>query len=139
MKAWEHVYRRDGIGMIASEGLPGLRRWPPFLCHVFCDRRLADIDAKLEQLAVNPWRSSQRVVTLISRMSWRMSTGVFSRPPHDREFPGQYGRKPARCQRSTVYGSRIFTASSTLGDATEPDKQQSIDVADGHSLRRFAA
>ena len=47
--------------MIAKEGLPALRRWLPSLCHVFCYGRLADIDAELEQLAVNPWRSPQRV------------------------------------------------------------------------------
>src|SRR6516164_2492471 len=57
----EQVYRRDGISMIAKESLPALRRWPPSLCHVFCHGRLEDIDAKLEQLAVNPWRSPQRV------------------------------------------------------------------------------
>src|SRR6516225_4564136 len=55
------VYRRDGISMIAKEGLPALRRWLPSLCHVFCYGRLADIDAELEQLAVDPWRSPQRV------------------------------------------------------------------------------
>jgi hypothetical protein len=32
----KQVYRRDGISMIAKEGLPALRRWPPSLCHVFC-------------------------------------------------------------------------------------------------------
>jgi hypothetical protein len=47
--------------MIAKEGLPALRRWPPFLCHVFCYGRLVNIDAKLEEHAVNPWRSLQRV------------------------------------------------------------------------------
>src|SRR6516225_1801382 len=47
--------------MIAKEGLPALRWWPPSLCHVFCNGRLADNDAQLEQLAVNPWRSPQRV------------------------------------------------------------------------------
>src|SRR6516162_9428153 len=47
--------------MIAKEGVPALRRWPPSPCHVFCNGRLADNDAQLEQLAVNPWRSPQRV------------------------------------------------------------------------------
>ena len=57
----KQVYRRDGISMTAKEDLPTLRWWPPSLCHIFSYGRLADIDAKLEQLAVNPWRSPQRV------------------------------------------------------------------------------
>jgi hypothetical protein len=73
----------------------------------------------------------------MSRMGWRMSTGVFGRPQHDRNFQRQCARKPVRCQRKTVSGLRIFSASSTLGEAIESDKQQSIDVAEGHSLGRF--
>jgi hypothetical protein len=57
----KQVDRRDTVGMIAKEGLPALRRWPPSLCHVFCNRGLADIDPELEQFAVNPRRSPQRV------------------------------------------------------------------------------
>src|SRR5215467_11675116 len=57
----KQVYRRDTVGMIAKEGLPALRRWPPFPGHVFCNRSLADIDPKLEQFAVNPRRSPQGV------------------------------------------------------------------------------
>ena len=47
--------------MIAKEGLPALRQWPPSPGHVFCNRGLADVDPKLEQFAVNPWRPPQRV------------------------------------------------------------------------------
>ena len=57
----KHVYRRDTVGMIAKEGLPALRRWPPSSGHVFCNRGLADVDPKLEQFAVNPRRSPQGV------------------------------------------------------------------------------
>ena len=57
----KQVYRRDSVGLIAKEGLPALRRWPPFPGHVFCNRSLADIDPKLEQFAVNPRRSPQGV------------------------------------------------------------------------------
>src|SRR5262249_6144008 len=35
-----------------------LRRWLPSPHHVFCHGGLPDIDAKLEQFAVNPWCSS---------------------------------------------------------------------------------
>jgi hypothetical protein len=47
--------------MIAKEGLPALRQWPPFPGHVFCNRGLADIDPELEQFAVNSRRSPQEV------------------------------------------------------------------------------
>jgi hypothetical protein len=45
--------------MIAKEGLPTLRRWPPSPGHVFCNRGLADVDPELEQFAVNSWGSLQ--------------------------------------------------------------------------------
>src|SRR5215468_8944900 len=45
-----------------------------------------------------------------------MSSGAFGRPPHDRDFQRQYARKPARCQRRTVSGLRILSASSALGE-----------------------
>src|SRR5215471_4940764 len=57
----KQVYRRDTIGMIAKEGLPALRRWPPSPGHVFCNCGLADVDPKLEEFAVNPRRSPQGV------------------------------------------------------------------------------
>ena len=57
----EQVYRCDTVGVIAKEGFPALRRWPPSLCHVFCYSRLADVDPELEQFAVNPRRSPQGV------------------------------------------------------------------------------
>jgi hypothetical protein len=53
--------RRDAVGVVAQKGLPALRRWPPSPGHVFCHRGLPDIDAKLEQFAVDPWRSPKRV------------------------------------------------------------------------------
>ena len=57
----KHIYRRDTIGMIAKKGLPALRRWPPSLGHVFCNRGLANIDPELEQFAMNSGRSPQGI------------------------------------------------------------------------------
>src|SRR6476619_1810303 len=57
----KHVHRCNGIGMIAKEGLPALRRGPSSLRHVLCHCGLADIDAELEQLAVDPWCPPQWV------------------------------------------------------------------------------
>ena len=49
--------------MISKEGLPALRRRPSSPGHVFCNRGLADVDPEFEQLAVNPRRSPQWVLT----------------------------------------------------------------------------
>src|SRR5712692_10034608 len=85
---YEQIHRRNavGVGVVAQKGLPALRRWPPSPGHVFCHGGLPDIDAKLEQFAVDPWRSPKWVATLMSRMRWRMSAGVFGRPPCGRDF-----------------------------------------------------
>jgi hypothetical protein len=53
----KQVYRRDGISMIAKEGLPAATVVAFSLpCNLICYDRLADVDAKLEQFAVYPWR-----------------------------------------------------------------------------------
>src|SRR6516164_9662508 len=44
----EQIHRRNAVDMIA------LRRWLPSHGHVFCHGGLPDIDAKLEQFAVDP-------------------------------------------------------------------------------------
>jgi hypothetical protein len=47
--------------MVAQEGFPALRRWSPSLHHVFCHGGLPDIDAELEQFAVDARRSPNRI------------------------------------------------------------------------------
>jgi hypothetical protein len=53
--------------------------------------------------------------TLISRMSWRISSGVLGRPPRSLDFQRHQARNPARCHLMMVSGLRIFTASNTSG------------------------
>src|ERR1700746_1884036 len=53
--------RGKAVGMIAQKGLPALRWRLPSPGHVFCHGGLPDIDAKLEQFAMDPWRSPKRV------------------------------------------------------------------------------
>jgi hypothetical protein len=53
--------------------------------------------------------------TLISRMSWRISSGVLGRPPRGLDFQRHQARNPARCHLMMVSGLRIFTASNTSG------------------------
>jgi hypothetical protein len=53
--------------------------------------------------------------TLISRMSWRISSGVLGRPPRGLDFQRHQARNPARFHLMMVSGLRIFTASNTSG------------------------
>src|SRR5262245_10225838 len=85
----KQIHRRNAVGMIANEGLPALRRWPPSPHHVLCYRSLSDIDAELKQLAMYPRCSPKRVRGTISCMSSRISAGVFCRPPRGRDFHRQ--------------------------------------------------
>src|SRR5712671_3267641 len=47
--------------MVVEKGLPRLRPPSPTSCHVLGDRRLRDLDPKLEQLTVDAWRTPQPV------------------------------------------------------------------------------
>src|SRR6202171_228237 len=47
--------------MVVEKGLPSLRPPSPTSCHVLGDRRLRDLDPKLEQLAVDAWRTPQPI------------------------------------------------------------------------------
>src|SRR5229473_2477008 len=58
---YEQIHRRNAVGMIAQKGLPALRWRLPSPGHVFCHGGLPDIDAKLEQFAMDLWRSPKRV------------------------------------------------------------------------------
>ena len=58
----KQINRCNPLGVIAKEGLPGLH-WPiPPGHHVDRNRRLGDIKAQSEQLAMDPGRSPQRVL-----------------------------------------------------------------------------
>jgi hypothetical protein len=57
----EQIDRRDAVGMIAEECLPALGRRACSPRHILGDAGLADLDAELEQLAMDPRRSPQRI------------------------------------------------------------------------------
>ena len=54
----EHIHRSDPISVIADKGSPALRRRVSSPDHVFGDAGLADLDAELKQLAMDPRRPS---------------------------------------------------------------------------------
>src|SRR5262249_50501370 len=58
----EQIHGSDVRRVVAQEGAPSLTWWPRSLDHVFGHRRLGDLKAELEHLAVNARRSPQRVL-----------------------------------------------------------------------------
>jgi hypothetical protein len=57
----EHIDRSDTGGLIAQEAAPGRRRHPWSSHHILGNRGLADLDAELEQLAMDPGPTPERV------------------------------------------------------------------------------
>jgi hypothetical protein len=57
----EHIDRSDAGGLIAEKAAPTRGRLPSYSHHVFGNRRLAYLDAELEQFAVNPGSSPERI------------------------------------------------------------------------------
>ena len=57
----EKVHRGDTVSVVTKERLPALRRRAPPPRHILGHAGLADIDAKLEQLAMDSRRSPQRI------------------------------------------------------------------------------
>src|SRR5277367_690603 len=60
----------------------------------------------------------------------RISNGAVGRPQRRRDFQRQYDLKPARCQRITVSGRTIASASYILGNSrqTPPNINRSIET-----------
>jgi len=55
----EQVHRRDAVSMVAKKRLPSLGWRSPPPNHVLGNRRLPDIDAKLEKFPVDPWSAPE--------------------------------------------------------------------------------
>src|ERR1700737_35621 len=57
----KQVHRRHAVGMVAKKRLPPLARRSSPPNHVLGNRCLSDLDAELEQFAVDPWSAPERV------------------------------------------------------------------------------
>src|SRR3984885_14265179 len=57
----EKVHRGDAVGVVAKKGLPSLRPRTSLAGYILGDAGLADLDAELEQFAMDPRRSPQRI------------------------------------------------------------------------------
>src|SRR5262249_50432672 len=58
----EEVDRHRGLDVILKEGLPGLRGWLAPACRVLAHAGFADIDAQLEQFAMDTRRTPERIL-----------------------------------------------------------------------------
>src|SRR3954452_16000547 len=124
--------------MITQERLPTLGWRPPARCHIFGDRGLTDIEAKLEQLAMNArsapeWVCKAHVTNELSdlkRHAWPTTPSSRSPPP----IGSKGGAMPADHRLG-------FDNCQSLQDARsekiQPGKHEAINVAEGYSLRAF--
>jgi hypothetical protein len=135
----EQIHRRNAVGMIAQKGLPALRRWLPSPRHVFCHGGLPDIDAKLEQFAVDP-RCSPKRVRDAHIANEAANARRCRRPTTARSgFPAPISSEPSAVpadhrlrleNRQCVQYSRSH--------AIESRKHQAVNIAERQSLRGFA-
>ena len=76
----EQVHGGDVRCVVAQEGAPSLGRRSTSLHHVLRDAGLTDLDAELEQLAMDARRSPWGFSALIRRINARRSEAIFGRP-----------------------------------------------------------
>ena len=76
----EHIDRSDAVGVIAQKAAPGWGRRTSPSDHILGDRSLADIDAQLEQLAMDPRCTPERIgVAHLSNQITNLA--IHRRPP----------------------------------------------------------
>jgi hypothetical protein len=117
--------------MVTKERLPSLRGRSPPPCHVLGDAGLADIDAELERLAMDSRCSPQWIDDAhLADQPADLQNDTVGRPQQRRDFQSQYSLKPARCQRITVSGRTIASASYILGNSRQipPNINRSINA-----------
>jgi hypothetical protein len=89
----------------------------------------------MPSLSNSPWilgAPHNGLAMLISRISRRISNGTAGRPQRCLDFQRQYDLKPARCQRITVSGRTIASASYNLGkQAADTSQYQSVNRDEG--------
>ena len=130
------VHRRDAAGMVAQKGAPALRWWPRVVAHIPSDCRLSDLEAKLEQFAMNVWGAPERV----RPAHLANQRAQFSR---DLRSANRAARSPApiRPKPSTVPANDRFRpdnrncAKNGGEPVIKPNKQKTIGIVQIWSLR----
>ena len=125
----EQVHRGDAISMVTKERPPHPCDGGPLLRTIYLATLVCP--TSIPSLRSSPWifgAPHNGLATLIWRMSWRISTVTVGRPQRRRDFHRQYDLNPKRCQRITVSGRTIASASYILGNSrqTPPNINLSI-------------
>src|ERR1700733_2484412 len=118
----EQVHRGNPISMVMKERPPSLRGRNPLPHHIFGHAGLADIDAKLEKLAMDPRCSPQRIgaAHLADKLAYfyrhgRSSAGVLRFPSPIRSksptVPTDYGLRSDDCKGAIHFGKQLADAS----------------------------
>src|SRR6266404_7693303 len=140
-KCWhdEQVHRSDAVSVLAKKGPPALRGPSPLPGHVFCNARLADIDAEFEQFAMDAGCTAARV----GQVHVPNQPTDLQRHPRSPAAPSGFPA-PERLKSSTVPtnhglgpddGQRVYCARN---EAIQPNEHQSVEIAENKSLGGFA-
>src|SRR3990170_2328422 len=132
----KEVDRRDTVDVIAEKRPPPLRRWPRVAAHVPSDRRLGDLEAKLEQLTMNTRRAPKCVRTAhLANERAQLSRGLRSANtvvrspapirPKPSTVPANDGLRPDNRNRAQDGGK----------PAIEPNEQNAIGIVQIWALR----
>ena len=131
---WDHekIHRGDAVGMIAQEGLPALRRRSPPPRHILRHARLPDIDAELEELAMDPRRAPEWVgqahladqPTYLQRDLWASAAGS--------RLPAPVGSEPRTMPTDHRIGLHDRQRLANVGEQpVEAHEYQAIKAVEG--------
>ena len=86
----------------------------------------------IPSLSSSPWIRGapyNGLAMLISRTNCRISVGTAGRPKRRLDFQRQNNRKPARCQRTTVSGRTMASASWAFGNRRQAQLRTNLSTA----------
>src|SRR6266404_9077892 len=135
----EQINRRNPLHMIAKEGLPRLQ-WPiPPRYHVDRNRGLGDLDAELEQLAMDLGRAPQRVLKTHSSDQVAHLSGDPRSATRRAGFPSPVASKTLAMPAHDSLGPDDAQGIKNARVATiEPDEQGAVDPTQMQSTARRA-
>src|SRR6266403_3694124 len=111
----EQVHRGDIVSMIAKKGPPACDG-PPLLRATYFATLVWP--TSMPSLSSSPWMRGapqSGLARFMFRINLRISSGTLGLPPRCLDFQRQNDRNPARCQRTTVSGRTMDSASTMPG------------------------
>src|SRR6195256_2364151 len=135
----EQIHRRDAVRVISKKRLPSLGWRPPSSRHVLGNGGLPDIDAELEQFAMNPRCTPKRVLnTHVSNELTNLQRSLWSATARSR-FPAPIGSESGPVPTDHRLRFENFQGIQHARNKTiQPSKHQAIDALEGRSFGRFA-